>query len=72
MENLVPALATRPADERSSLHFALVKAYGDVGEPQAAFRHLREANALKRQQVAYDEAATLATSRTSRDCSRRR
>jgi tetratricopeptide (TPR) repeat protein len=59
MEMLVPAIAKRPAEERGSLHFALAKAYGDSGEPEAAFRHLVEANALKRAQLAYDEAATL-------------
>jgi tetratricopeptide (TPR) repeat protein len=47
-----------PADQ-ANLHFSLAKAYEDLGEPARAFRHLRDANALKRGEVAYDEAETL-------------
>jgi tetratricopeptide (TPR) repeat protein len=45
---------------RTHLHFALAKANEQLDDPERAFRHLLAANALKRQQVAYDEAATLA------------
>ena len=48
------------ADDRIPLHFALAKAYEDQANYKAAFRHLREGNALKRAQIEYDECATLA------------
>ncbi|HEY1544720.1 MAG TPA: sulfotransferase [Xanthobacteraceae bacterium] len=51
--------ATLPADERIHLHFALAKAYDDMGRPDAAFTQLRAGNALKRQAIIYDEATTL-------------
>ena len=41
------------------LHFALGKAYADVGEAERSFRHLLEGNRLKRQEIAYDEAVAL-------------
>ena len=42
------------------LHFALAKAYADLEQHERAFRHLLKANALKRQQVSYDEATVIA------------
>jgi Flp pilus assembly protein TadD len=42
------------------LHFALAKAYEQINRPQDAFRHLLDGNALKRREMIYDEAATLA------------
>jgi tetratricopeptide (TPR) repeat protein len=42
------------------VHFALAKALEDTGDFTRAFEHLREGNALKRGQIEYDEAATLA------------
>jgi Flp pilus assembly protein TadD len=47
------------ADDRVYLHFALAKAYADVGRHEDEFRHLLVGNALKRSQILYDEAATL-------------
>lgn len=41
------------------LHFALAKAYGNLDRPEDSFHHLLDANRLKRQQIDYDEAATL-------------
>jgi len=47
-------LETRLADpgcddrERRSLHFGLAKAYGDLGDIDTSFEHLREGNRLKR------------------------
>jgi tetratricopeptide (TPR) repeat protein len=41
------------------LHFALGKAYEEIGEPESAFRHLQTGNALQRRQMIYDEAETL-------------
>jgi tetratricopeptide (TPR) repeat protein len=39
------------------LHFALAKAWEEAGEPARAFQHLLTGNALRRQQLVYDEAA---------------
>lgn len=41
------------------LNFALAKAYENIGQPESAFRHLQNGNALKRQQIDYDEAKIL-------------
>jgi hypothetical protein len=41
------------------LHFALGKAYGDLGERERSFGHLLAGNREKRLQTPYDEAATL-------------
>jgi tetratricopeptide (TPR) repeat protein len=49
-----------PEGERLFLHFALGKAYADLNEHARSFEHLLRGNALKRAQVRYDEAATLA------------
>jgi tetratricopeptide (TPR) repeat protein len=46
-------------DQQIALHFTLGKAYADIDQPERSFRHLLEGNALKRELVAYDEAATL-------------
>lgn len=45
--------------DKMQLSFARAKAYDDLNQPENAFRHLLDANRLKRQQIAYDEAATL-------------
>jgi tetratricopeptide (TPR) repeat protein len=49
------------ADQRVHLHFAMAKAYDDLGDPARAFRHLVSGNAGKRANVEYDEAAALHT-----------
>jgi tetratricopeptide (TPR) repeat protein len=46
-------------DNQISLHFALGKAYGDLKQYERSFDHLREGNALKRRQLAYDEKEVL-------------
>ena len=48
-----------PGDKLLYIHFALAKALDDVGEYGRAFSHLRQGNALKRQQVNYQEASAL-------------
>lgn len=55
------ALARRAFEEadRAELHFALYKAYADLGEHERAFASLVNANAAKRHLIAYDEAANL-------------
>jgi tetratricopeptide (TPR) repeat protein len=42
------------------IHFALAKALEDSGNFVRAFEHMGKANALKRQQIFYDESAVLA------------
>jgi Flp pilus assembly protein TadD len=59
MEELAGDSATVSETEQLRLAFALAKAYDDVGDHARAFRHLLLANGLKRQQVSYDEHATL-------------
>jgi tetratricopeptide (TPR) repeat protein len=49
-----------PRKEQIGLQFALAKAYGDLDDHERAFRHVLEGNALKRQEMNYDEAAQLA------------
>jgi tetratricopeptide (TPR) repeat protein len=48
------------ASQATFVHFALAKALEDTGDYARAFEHLRRGNALKRGQIEYDEAATLA------------
>lgn len=61
MEGLALGMGALPASEQTELHFALGKAYADIGEPQRSFRHLVAGNALKRRQIVYDEHAALDT-----------
>ena len=43
-------------DDRCLLSFALGKAYEDIGDIQKEFLYLKEGNAIRRNQVKYDEA----------------
>jgi tetratricopeptide (TPR) repeat protein len=57
------ALAGRPdltEGQALHIHFTLAKALEDTGDYSRAFQHLRQGNALKRRQIAYDEAAVAA------------
>ncbi len=45
--------------EQVELHFALAKAYHDLGDVDRSFDHLRQGGALKRSITHYDEAAML-------------
>jgi hypothetical protein len=45
-------------EDRLSLHFALGKAWLDIGDLERAFAHLGEGNRMKRATLAYDAAAT--------------
>ena len=60
MEKLLQGIEQRPAEDQIELHFALGKAYGDVGDHAKAFRQFLRGNAIKRAQVRYNEAALLA------------
>jgi tetratricopeptide (TPR) repeat protein len=46
--------------DKVHLDFALAKAYADLNEYRRSFKYLTSGNALKRAQVQYDEAGTLA------------
>jgi tetratricopeptide (TPR) repeat protein len=61
MEELIRNSAPLSDDDRITLHFTLGKAYDDIGRHAEAFRQWLEGNALKRQHIAYNEDATLAT-----------
>lgn len=52
LEQIVRAAAGRADEEYSHLHFALGKAYDDLGEYASAFAHYRIANDLERDRLA--------------------
>ena len=58
METII-AEAPNPASEQfMALHFAIGKAYDDVGDYEKAIDHWRQGAALRRRQLDYDEAET--------------
>jgi tetratricopeptide (TPR) repeat protein len=59
MLELAGKLTSLDVGEQIDLHFALGKALADIGDQQRSFDHLVQGNALKRQQVEYDEANAL-------------
>ena len=59
LEKLAEDSATLSVDDRIELHFALAKAYEDLGRHAEAFTQWLDGNALKRRQITYNEAATL-------------
>jgi tetratricopeptide (TPR) repeat protein len=59
MEELAQEMPSLPTDEQVCLHFALAKAFQDIGDHERSFRHFLDGNALKRKHLEYDEAATL-------------
>jgi tetratricopeptide (TPR) repeat protein len=59
MEMMARDSASLSVDERIDLHFALGKAYEDLGRHAEAFHQWADGNALKRRHIAYDEAQTL-------------
>jgi tetratricopeptide (TPR) repeat protein len=59
LEKLAEFAPSLPENDLIALNFALGKAHADLGNSARSFRHMLHANALKRQQVAYDEAARL-------------
>ncbi len=60
LESLAENPAGLPESQRISLHFALGKAYADLGQDDRSFGHYVEGNACKRRQIVYDEATDLA------------
>ena len=61
MERLAQRMSSLSPDDQIELHFGLAKAYDDINDYERSFRHLLAGNALKRQSIQYDEAATLDT-----------
>jgi len=59
LEDLAEDRAALSEAEQTHLHFALAKAYEDIGKFDSAFTQLQAGNRLKRRQIRYDEAATL-------------
>ena len=60
LEHLARDSASLSDSDQIELHFALGKAYEDVGRHAEAFRQWQNGNALKRRQIAYNETATIA------------
>jgi len=59
LEALAADTAALGEDDRIDLHFALGKAYADLGQQEQSFRQLLAGNAAKRRLVRYDEPAIL-------------
>ena len=59
MKELAQRLGSLNEEEQIDLHFALGKAYGDLGAHTQSFQHMLQGNALMRQRVSYDEANAL-------------
>lgn len=59
LERLNRKIAALPPPSQCDLHFALGKAYDDLGRCEEAFAHWQAANAIKRKFVGYDEAMFL-------------
>lgn len=60
LEQLARDAGSLSVANRIELHFALGKAFEDVNRHAEAFRQWLDGNALKRAQITYDEAGTLA------------
>jgi tetratricopeptide (TPR) repeat protein len=59
LEKLAEDAASLDIDNQIALQFALGRAFSDLGQHERSFRHLRDGNALKRSQIAYDEQTML-------------
>jgi tetratricopeptide (TPR) repeat protein len=59
MEKLARRMTSLSPVEQIDLHFALAKAYDDLGEHEKCFGQLVQGNTLERRRISYDEAATL-------------
>jgi len=61
LEALARESARLGDQQQIAVHFALGKAFADLGQPDRSFQHLLQGNASKRRHVAYDEKETLAS-----------
>ena len=59
MKVLAQDLSSLSVDSQIYLHFALGKIFAENRDHEQSFHHLFRGNALKRRQIAYDEAAAL-------------
>jgi len=59
LEGLASDLGAYSVDDQIYLHYALAKAYADANQPASSFEHLAGGAALKRGQIAYDEAEAI-------------
>ncbi len=59
MESKLADIESKPAQSRYRLYFSLGKAYLDLNMPERAFEFLHEANALRRHEGEYAEAAAM-------------
>jgi tetratricopeptide (TPR) repeat protein len=59
MKKLGREIQSLEVNDQIGLHFALAKAFADLGEAQQSAEHLVQGNSLKRRQITYDEAETL-------------
>ena len=61
MEGLAADMQALPLNQQIDLHFALARAYENVGRYNDAIQQLLAGNALRRRQIPYDEGAALGT-----------
>jgi len=59
MQDLARDIESLSVTQQLELHYALAKAYDDIGEHKDAFGHLSIGSALKRQQITYHEIKEL-------------
>jgi tetratricopeptide (TPR) repeat protein len=59
MEQLAADMPSLHPVEQAELHFALGKAYADLGQHERSFAHLLDGNAIKRRELVYDETRAL-------------
>ena len=60
MEKLLREDTSLSLDERVHLHFAVGSALADLAQHDLSFEHFRVGNALRRQQIVYEEAKVMA------------
>ncbi|MGA7712267.1 MAG: sulfotransferase [Rhizomicrobium sp.] len=63
LERLAQRLSNFSSTNQMLLHFALAKAYDDLGHYAQAFQHLTAGNAIRRRLSRYDEAADIGLTR---------
>jgi tetratricopeptide (TPR) repeat protein len=59
MKRLTLEMDPLNAEEQIDLHFALGKAFADIGDHRRSFEHILKGNALMRRRVVYDERRAL-------------
>ncbi len=64
MEAVLHSGGTEARSDRMAMHFALGKAWMDVGDPAKAFAHLGQGNRMHREAISFDPEATNAWLKT--------